>query len=167
MLTYLFRQIFYQWSLQNISSVQVKYKNVCFKSKPIAFCYHWTLSAQKLLGRRVTWVHIAEYRNYNNTWNLTFISYVTVPFTDSVFKCGHDLSVETDKGRTTRGLYLQKYHGMSRVNFVHYEMRLITPGIRPKASGAATVSPDGKQVGKNFITNLIIIIKVCYLLYIL
>ena len=43
----------------------------------------------------------------------------------------------------------------------------ITPGIRPNASGAATVSPDGKQVGKNFITNLIIIIKVCYLLYIL
>ena len=42
-----------------------------------------------------------------------------------------------------------------------------TPGIRPNASGAATVSPDGKQVGKNFITNLIIIIKVCYLLYIL
>ena len=40
-----------------------------------------------------------------------------------------------------------------------------TPGIRPNASGAATVSPDGKQVGKNFITNLIIIIKVCYLLY--
>ena len=43
----------------------------------------------------------------------------------------------------------------------------ITPGIRPNASGVATVSPDGKQVGKNFITNLIIIIKVCYLLYIL
>ena len=42
-----------------------------------------------------------------------------------------------------------------------------TPGIRPNASGAATVSPDGKQVGKNFITNLIIIIKVCYLLYFL
>ena len=40
-----------------------------------------------------------------------------------------------------------------------------TPGIRPNASGAATVSPDGKQVGKNFITNLIIIIKVCYLSY--
>ena len=44
---------------------------------------------------------------------------------------------------------------------------MITPGIRPNASGAATVSPDGKQVGKNFITNLIIIIKVYYLLYIL
>ena len=44
---------------------------------------------------------------------------------------------------------------------------ITTPGIRPNASGAATVSPDGKQVGKNFITNLIIIIKVCYLLYIL
>ena len=43
----------------------------------------------------------------------------------------------------------------------------ITPGIRPNASGAATVSPDGKQVGKDFITKLIIIIKVCYLLYIL
>ena len=43
----------------------------------------------------------------------------------------------------------------------------VTPGIRPNASGAATVSPDGKHVGKNLITNLIIIIKVCYLLYIL
>ena len=42
-----------------------------------------------------------------------------------------------------------------------------TPGIRLNASGAATVSPNGKQVGKNFITNLIIIIKVCYLSYFL
>ena len=31
-----------------------------------------------------------------------------------------------------------------------------TPGIRPNASGAATVSPDGKQVGMDFITNYII-----------
>ena len=45
------------------------------------------------------------------------------------------------------------------------DIHVLTPGIRPNASGAATVSPDGKQVGKNFITNLIIIIKVCYLLY--
>ena len=37
-------------------------------------------------------------------------------------------------------------------------MYLAHRGIRPNASGAATVSPDGKQVGKNFITNLIIII---------
>ena len=51
-----------------------------------------------------------------------------------------------------------------RENFHVYST---TPGIRPNASGAATVSPDGKQVGKNFITNLIMIIKVCYLLYIL
>ena len=35
----------------------------------------------------------------------------------------------------------------------------------PNASEAATVSPDGKQVGKTFTTNLIIIIIVCYLLY--
>ena len=46
-------------------------------------------------------------------------------------------------------------------------MHVTTPGIRPNASGAATVSPDGKQVGKNFITNLVIIIKVCNLIYIL
>ena len=39
-------------------------------------------------------------------------------------------------------------------------------GIRPNASGAVIVSPDGKQVGKDFITNLIIIIKVWYLLYV-
>ena len=48
-----------------------------------------------------------------------------------------------------------------------FSLHMITPGIRPNASGAATVSPDGKQLGKNFITYLIIIIKVCYLLYIL
>ena len=42
-----------------------------------------------------------------------------------------------------------------------------TPGIRPNASGAATVCPDGKQVVNNFITNLIIIIKICCILYIL
>ena len=35
-------------------------------------------------------------------------------------------------------------------NFIRLK---ITPGIRPNASGAATVSPDGKQVSKNFITN--------------
>ena len=45
--------------------------------------------------------------------------------------------------------------------------QMVVPLCWPNASGAATVSPDGKQVGKNFITNLIIIIKVCYLLYIL
>ena len=44
-------------------------------------------------------------------------------------------------------------------------MQFITPRIRPNASGAATVSSGGKQVGKYFITNLIIIIKVRYLLY--
>ena len=49
----------------------------------------------------------------------------------------------------------------------HISLDQNTPGIQPNASGAATVSPDGKQVGKNFITNLIIIIKVCYLLCIL
>ena len=48
---------------------------------------------------------------------------------------------------------------------VYFERDCFTPGIQPNGSGAATVSPDGKQVGKNFIRNKIIIIKVCYLLY--
>ena len=63
--------------------------------------------------------------------------------------------------RTHDNVLVLRLFSQIRPGWIH------TPGIRPNASGAATVSPDGKQVGKNFITNLIIIIKVCYLLYIL
>ena len=79
--------------------------------------------------------------------------------------------------------YLKCISELLKPTFIHYisilKLKLSTciemastadlyiPGIRPNASGAATVSPDGKQVGMNFITNLIIIIKICYLLYIL
>ena len=121
--TYLFRPFFYQWPLlktfpqcrtDTITSALNRDPSLSVIS--IFGPYRHT----EMVGRRVTWVHIAEYRNYNNTWNLTFISYVTVTFTDSVFKCGHDLSVEADIGRTTEilwrymywswsGIYLQKY----------------------------------------------------------
>ena len=45
----------------------------------------------------------------------------------------------------------------STMSYPYEDKYKYTPGIRPNASGAATVSPDGKQVSKNFITNLIII----------